>query len=200
MTELQSFRRQEPNLALARKLTVVVWILSAAVLLLVGLMRQVKIALPDGVSLGFLPPIHALLNSGAALSLVLSFWAIKRGKVLLHQRWIYAAMGCSLLFLLCYVAYHFTTAETIYGDANGDGVLSEDEQAAVGSSRWIYLVILLSHIALAALSLPFILLTFVYGYTHQFARHRAFAVRVFPVWLYVAITGPVVYLMLRPYY
>lgn len=200
MTELQSYRSQEPDLALARKLTVWVWILSAVVLLLVGLMRQVKISLPEGVSLGFLPPIHALLNTGAALSLLLSLWAIKRGKVRLHQRWIYAAMGCSLLFLLCYVAYHFTTPETVYGDTNGDGVLSDEEQAAVGSSRWIYLCILLSHIALAALSLPFILLTFVYGYTHQAVRHRAFAVRVFPVWLYVAVTGPVVYLLLRPYY
>ena len=66
--------------------------------------------------------------------------------------------------------------------------------------RIFYLVILLSHISLAALSLPFILLTFVYGYTNQFARHRALAVRVYPVWLYVAVTGPVVYLMLRPYY
>ena len=66
--------------------------------------------------------------------------------------------------------------------------------------RMVYLVILLSHIALAALSLPFILLSFVYGYTNQFSRHRALAARVFPVWLYVAVTGPVVYLLLRPYY
>ena len=109
-------------------------------------------------------------------------------------------MGCSLLFLLSYVTYHFTTPETIYGDADRDGVLQDGERAAAGAMRAVYLVVLLSHIALAALSLPLILLTFVYGYTNQFGKHRRFAKVVFPVWLYVAVTGPVVYLLLRPFY
>jgi putative membrane protein len=109
-------------------------------------------------------------------------------------------MGCSLLFLLSYVIYHFTTPETIFGDTNGDKILQDAEREAAGAMRGVYLVVLLSHIALAALSLPFILLTFVYGRTNQFGRHRRLAKFVFPVWLYVAVTGPVVYLLLRPYY
>ena len=200
MSELDAVRVREANMALARVLKISVWIITGLVLFLVGLMRQVKIGLPEGVSLHFLPPFHALLNTGAAVSLVMALVAIKKGRVALHQRWIYAAMGCSLIFLLSYVAYHFTTSETVYGDLDGNGSLSELERAQAGGMRMVYLVILLSHIALAALSLPFILLSFVYGFTNQFARHRALAARVFPVWLYVAVTGPVVYLLLRPFY
>lgn len=200
MSQLESYRGREADMALAGKLKIAVWVITALVLFLVGLMRQVKIDLPEGVSLHFLPPLHALLNSGAAVALILALLCIRKGRVVLHQRWIYVAMGCSLLFLLSYVTYHFTTPETIYGDLDGNGELSEAERTEAGPMRMGYLVVLLSHIALAALSLPFILLTFVYGYTNQFARHRALAVRVYPVWLYVAVTGPVVYLMLRPYY
>ncbi len=200
MSQLDSYRSREANMALAGKLKIGVWIITAVILLLVGLMRQVKIGLPEGMSFHFLPPLHALLNTSAATALILSFLAIRKGKVDLHQRWIYVAMGCSLLFLLSYVTYHFTTPETIYGDRDGNGDLSHEEKVATGKMRIFYLVILLSHISLAGLSLPFILLTFVYGYTNQFARHRALAVRVYPVWLYVAVTGPMVYLMLRPYY
>ncbi|NIP92397.1 MAG: DUF420 domain-containing protein, partial [Akkermansiaceae bacterium] len=117
-----------------------------------------------------------------------------------HMGWIYAAMGCSLLFLLSYVSYHFTTPETIFGDTNGDRILQDSEKEAVGLRRPVYLVVLLSHIGLAALSLPFILMTFVYGCTNQFTKHRKLARRIFPVWLYVAVSGPVVYVLLRPYY
>ena len=200
MSELESFRSREANPVLARKLRVAVWIVTAVVLLLVGMMRRVKIDLPEGVGFDFLPPLHAILNSGAAIALVMAVMAIKAGKVVLHQRWVYLALGCSFLFLLSYVTYHFTTPETIFGDSDGDGILGDQERAEAGAMRVVYLVILLSHITLAALSLPFILLTFVYGYTNQLKKHRSLAGKVFPVWFYVAVTGPVVYLMLRPYY
>jgi putative membrane protein len=200
MSEIESFRDRDARKPLAKKLTVAVWVVSVAVLFLVGLMRQYKFDLPDGVSLGFLPPLHALLNSGAAFALLMAIFSIKGGKVLNHQRWIYMAMSCSMIFLLCYVAYHFTSPETIYGDLDGDGSLNESETEKAGGMRLLYLCILLSHIALAAISLPFILLTFVYGFTYQFEKHRAMAKMVFPVWLYVAITGPIVYLLLKPYY
>ncbi len=111
---------------------------------------------------------------------------IKRGNVSAHKLAINGAMICSLLFLLCYVLYHFTSEETRFG---GEGL-----------SKIIYLLLLISHIVLAAASLPFILLTWSYGATNQFDKHRRLAKWVFPVWLYVAISGPVCYLMLRPYY
>jgi putative membrane protein len=188
------------NKALGKKLTITVWIITALVLFLVGLMREVKIELPQGVSFHFLPPLHAILNSAAALALLMAIISIKKKNIINHQRWIYVAMGCSLVFLLSYVTYHFTTAETLYGDLDHNGLVSEEEKRDAGVMRIVYLTILLSHILLAALSLPFILLTFVYGFTHQIEKHKKMAKKVFPVWLYVAVTGPIVYLLLQPYY
>jgi len=190
----------QANIQLSKKLHVAAWIVTAIVLLLVGLMRQVKIPLPEGVSLSFLPPFHATLNALTAVVLVYALIQIKNKKVANHRRAIYVAMGLSVLFLLSYVAYHFTTPSTLYGDLNHDGALSEAELAAVGTTRTFYLILLLSHISLAALSLPFILFTFIRAYTNQFERHKRMARWVFPVWLYVAITGPICYLMLMPYY
>ena len=200
MTQIKQLNELPENQQLLKKLKIVAWVISGAVLGLVMLMREVKIPLPDGISLSFLPPFHAILNTVAAISLVMALVAIKKGKALLHQRWIYAAMICSLLFLLSYVTYHFTTPETIYGDQNGDGEMSAVELQKAGSMRTVYLVILLSHIFLAAISLPFILLTFCYAFTNHFIKHKKLSKKIFPVWLYVAVTGPVVYLLLRPYY
>ncbi|MCO6475547.1 MAG: DUF420 domain-containing protein [Phaeodactylibacter sp.] len=190
----------ERNLQLAKQLNTAAWVATGAVLLLVGLMRRVKIPIPDGWDLGFLPPFHATVNALTAVVLVAAYYFIRQKNIEAHRRAIYIAVGLSVLFLLSYVAYHFTTPETIYGDLNRDGSLSAEELAAAGSSRIWYLALLLSHIVLAALIFPFILFTFIRAYTGQYARHRKMARWVFPVWLYVAVTGPVVYYMLMPYY
>lgn len=163
-------------------------------------MRRVKIPLPEGWNVDFLPPFHATLNALTAVVLIYALYQIKKKNILAHRRAMYTAIGLSVLFLLSYVAYHFTTPETLFGDSNHDSVLSQEELAAVGSLRGIYLVLLLSHIFLAALILPFILFTFIRAYTHQFDRHRRMARWVYPIWLYVAITGPICYFFLMPYY
>jgi putative membrane protein len=190
----------QKNLQLAKQLNVAAWIITGVVLILVGLMRRVKIPLPEGVDFGFLPPFHATMNALTAVVLLVALYFIKQKNVQAHQRAIFTAMAFSVLFLLSYVAYHFTTPETIFGDLNHDGQLSAEELAAVGSTRTVYLVILLSHIVLAAVSLPFILFTFIRGYTGQVERHKKMARWVWPVWFYVAVTGPVAYFMLMPYY
>jgi putative membrane protein len=169
---------------LEKRLNVLAYAVSAAVLFLVVLMRRVKLDL--GVDFTFLPPLHASLNALTAVILVYALWAIKRKDIQAHRRAIYAAMVCSVLFLLSYVLYHFTTPETRYG---GEGWL-----------RYVYFFLLITHIALAAVTLPFILLTFIRAYTGQFERHKKMSRWVFPLWLYVAVTGPICYLMLRPYY
>ncbi len=174
----------QPDLALEKRLNTIAYIVSAVVLLLVGLMRRVKIDL--GVDFSFLPPIHASLNALCALILLLALYYIKNKQVENHRRAIYAAMVCSALFLVSYVLYHFTTPETRYG---GTGVM-----------RTLYFILLITHVVLAAVILPFILLTFTRAYTNQFERHKKMARWVFPLWLYVAVTGPVCYLMLQPYY
>lgn len=191
-------RASQPNLLLEKQLNKAAYGVSAVVLLLVVLMRRVKIDL--GVDFSFLPPIHATLNALTAVILMAALYFIKNKQVENHRRAIYAAMVCSVLFLLCYVLYHFTTPEVKYGDLNHDGVLDPQELAAVAGARGPYLILLLSHIFLAAVSLPFILLTFIRAYTAQFDRHKRMARWVYWLWLYVAITGPVCYLMLKPYY
>ena len=190
----------EANVLLEKKLNRIAWVLTVAVLGLVGMMRRVKIPMPEGVDLGFLPPFHATLNALTAVVLLVALYFIKQKKVQQHRNAIYVAIALSVLFLLSYVAYHFTTPETLFGDANHDGVLNELEKAAIGGTRTFYLVLLLSHIALAAGIFPFILFTFIRAYTNQIDRHRKMARWVFPLWLYVAITGPICYFMLIPYY
>ena len=187
MDKSSYLQNHEPNELLASKLKKGVWAITVLVWILVALMRTPsKIPLPEGVSFTYLPMVHAILNSLVAVLLIAALMAIKKGRVDLHRKAIAAAMVCSAIFLLCYVTYHFTTHETKFGGA--------------GAIRYVYFALLISHIVLAAISLPFILLNWVYGYTNHFKKHRSLSKFVFPVWLYVAITGPICYLMLRPYY
>lgn len=190
----------ETNLPLAKKLNIAAWIVTAIVLLLVGMMRRVKISLPEAWDFSFLPPFHASVNALTAIVLMLAFYFIKQKNIEAHRKAIYVAMGLSVLFLLSYVAYHFTSPEIKFGDANLDGLVDAAEAAAVGGSRTFYLILLITHITLAGLILPFILFTFIRAYTGQIERHRKMAKWVFPLWLYVAITGPICYYMLMPYY
>ncbi len=173
-----------PNRDLEKRLNVWAYILSAVVLLLVGLMRRVKIDL--GIDFSFLPPIHASFNAICAVLLIAALYFIKNGQVENHRKSIYGALTFSALFLVSYVLYHFTTPETKFG--------------GVGTIKTVYFILLITHVILAAVILPFILLTFTRAYTNQFDRHKKMARWVFPLWLYVAISGPICYLMLKPYY
>ena len=173
------------NLPLAKKLYPIAWVLTVVVLGLVGVMRRVN-KFDIGFELDFLPPVHAVLNSIVAVLLVVALITVQQRKIAAHKRSITAAMACSALFLLCYVGYHFTTPETKFG--------------GTGAIRYVYFVLLISHIVLAAVSFPLILFTWIFGFTGQVSRHRKFAKVTFPMWLYVAVTGPICYLMLRPYY
>lgn len=172
-----------PDLVLARKLNIGVLIVTAVVLALAGAMRSNKFALPEGISTAWLPSVYSALNVFVAGSLVLAWRFIRQGRVERHRNAIHVALCGSGLFLLLYVVYHFTNEEAKFG--------------GTGFVRIVYFALLISHILLAAASLPFILHTWVLGVTGQFARHRRLARFVFPVWLYVAITGPVCYLMLK---
>ena len=185
--ERRNWLRREPQLELARKLKIAAWIATSLVLILVVMMRSpYKIPLPEGWSMAFLPPVHALLNSLVAVFLLGAIAAVTQGKIMLHRACISAAMALSVAFLLCYVAYHFTTVETNFG--------------GTGWVKITYFVLLISHIVLAGVSLPAILLTFISGWTNRFSVHKKMARWVFPIWLYVAVTGPICYFMLKPYY
>jgi putative membrane protein len=174
------------NEALSRKLKVVAWVLTTVVLTLVAVMQKVRLPLPEGWDTSMLPPFHAAVNASGALVLIAALVFIKQGKVGAHKAAMMTAMGLSVLFLLSYVAYHMTNDPTRY---EGEGAM-----------RGVYFFLLITHIISAAVSFPFILFTFVAGLTNRFDAHRRMARWVFPLWLYVAVTGPVCYLMLRPYY
>ena len=176
----------QENKALAKKMNIAAIILSVIILLLVGMMRRPEFKIHTSIDFSFLPPFHATLNSFVAIALVFALYFIKQKNILAHRRSIYVAIMFSVLFLLSYVVYHFTTEETRF--------------CQEGTIKIVYLFLLITHIVLAGLSLPFILFTFTRAYTGQIARHRKMARWVYPIWLYVAITGPICYLMLRPCY
>lgn len=153
-----------------------------------------------GLDFGFLPPIYATINGITALVLVLSLIAIKNKKIETHRQLNNVAVLLSTAFLVMYVLYHITSEETKYGDVNGDRILDEAEKAAAGAWRLIYILILISHIALSVVVIPFVLFTYVKGWSMKVAAHKKLARITFPMWLYVAVTGVIVYLMLSPYY
>jgi putative membrane protein len=143
--------------------------------------------------------INAVINSSVAVLLIAGLVAVKQKKYKLHKSIMMTAMVLSLLFLVTYIAHHLLAGEAIYGDTDFDGVLSEGEWY-VATNRDIYLLLLGTHIVLAATSLPFILFTAYRALTSDFAAHKKLAKRVWPIWFYVAATGPIVYLMIKQYY
>ena len=165
--------------------------------LVVASLFSVKI---EGVDLSFLPHVYATINGITALVLIAAVRAIKQGKRELHQRLMKLAILSSLLFLIGYIAYHITSDPTIYGDLNFDGILLGNEISDFKSSRMIYFVLLISHIILSIAIIPMVLITYVKGIAGNFESHKKWGKRTFPVWLYVAISGVVVYLMISPFY
>lgn len=150
--------------------------------------------------LSFLPPIYASINGLTALLLLMGVMAIKNGNRKVHERFMTTAIACSVVFLVMYVAYHMTAESTVYGDIDGNKILDATEKANAGSIRYVYLFILLSHIALSIVIIPLVLITYVRALAARFDKHRKIAKITFPLWLYVAVTGVVVYLMISPYY
>ncbi len=136
--------------------------------------------------LSFLPPIYAAINAITALLLVTAVIAIKNGNRKRHELLMKSAIACSLLFLVMYVAYHLTSDPTLFG--------------GTGWIKGVYYFILISHIALSIIIIPMVLFTYVRALSQQFDRHKKLAKITFPIWLYVAVTGVIVYLMISPYY
>ena len=144
--------------------------------------------------------INALLNTAVAILLVLALFAIKQKKYTVHKNLMLTALVLSVLFLVSYIAHHLLAGETKFGDTDHDGIVSVAEIAVVGNLRAFYFILLSTHIILAATSLPFILFTAYRGLTGEYEDHKRKAKRMWPIWFYVAVTGPLVYLMISPYY
>lgn len=174
------------------------FIICAAVLLLNRRLLGTPETIPEFIYK--LPALNAFINGTCAVLLVFSFMAIRKGNIPRHRRLNLTAFVLSTIFLISYVTAHYFIPDTIYGDVNHDGIMSEAEKAAVSGIKPLYLFILLSHILLAVIVLPLVLLSFYYGLTDQRIKHRKITRFSFPIWLYVTISGVVVYLMVSPYY
>lgn len=148
----------------------------------------------------FLPKLNAILNGACSILLLTSLYFIRKGNITVHKRINILTFCLSSLFLVSYIGFHYLAPETRYGDLDGDGQLSASEVAAAGSFRYVYYVILTSHIILAAGVLPLILLSFYRGLQLQVEKHKKLVRWTFPIWLYVTITGVIVYLLISPYY
>ncbi|WP_178987376.1 DUF420 domain-containing protein [Winogradskyella schleiferi] len=140
----------------------------------------------DVQPLTILPPIYATINGFTAIVLVIAFIAIKNKKIVLHENLMTTAIWSSVVFLVLYVAYHMTSDSTKFG---GEGII-----------RYIYYFILVTHILLSVVIIPFVLVTYVRAITNNIEKHKKIARITFPLWLYVAISGVVVYVMISPYY
>jgi len=144
--------------------------------------------------------VNALLNATVAVLLVAALIAVKQKNYTAHKNIMLTALLLSVLFLVSYIAHHLFAGETKFGDTDHDGILSTAELAVVGNTRGMYFLLLATHIILAATSLPFILFTAYRGLTGEYADHKRKAKRMWPIWFYVAVTGPLVYMMIKPYY
>lgn len=166
------------------KLKLWINIVSIAIPVVVALLFGIR--LPNVEALTFLPPIYASINGITAVLLIAALLAIKNKKVSLHENLMKTAIACSLVFLLMYVAYHMTSDPTPFG---GEGAI-----------KYIYYFILISHILLSIIVIPLVLHSYVRAYSKDYAAHKKIVKYAYPVWLYVAVTGVIVYMMISPYY
>ena len=163
-----------------------IWIKIVSVLIPVVVAILFTVRIPNVEPLSFLPPIYATINGFTALLLILALRAIKSGNRLLHERLMKTCIALSLVFLVMYIAYHMTSDPTPFG---GEGAIA-----------YLYYLILISHIILSIILIPLVLTSYVRAIQAQFDPHKKISKITFPIWLYVAVTGVVVYLMIEPYY
>ena len=147
-----------------------------------------------------LPKLNAFLNSSVFILLLAGFYFIKNQNIRYHRACMLAAFIFSSLFLVSYVAYHFSAPETYFGDTDHNGVLSDAEKAAVGGVRYFYLILLTTHIILSTIIVPLALVTLFRIFNLQVEHHKKIARITLPIWLYVSLTGVIVYMMISTYY
>ena len=174
---------KEQNISNEKKYNKLIIALSIIIPVAVAALFGIKI---DAELPIFLPPVYASINALTAVVLMVAVWAIKNKKRSLHENLMKTAIGLSIIFLVMYVAYHMTSDSTKFG---GEGAI-----------KYVYYFVLLTHILLSIIVIPFVLITFVRAITNNIEKHKKIAKITFPLWLYVAISGVVVYLMISPYY
>lgn len=177
-------------------------VISVLVCLIVVVLNQKLIPVPDAFPsfIYKLPLLNAVLNGSCSVLLIVSLWAIKQKNITLHKKINLTAFLLSALFIISYVTAHYFIPDTMFGDLNHNHILEDTEKTLVLSSRPIYLALLLSHILFAVIVLPLVLLSFYYGLKDNRVKHKKLTRFSYPIWLYVTVTGVVVYWFISPYY
>lgn len=183
-----------------KKAKQLIWLFSVVVFSAVILLSNFRLNVDLGFDVHIFAKANAFINSAIAILLLAALLAVKNRNYGLHKKLMLAALLLSVLFLLSYIAHHLLAGEAKFGDINHDGTVDEGELANVGNTRLVYLIILFTHIPLAAIILPFILFTAYRALIAEFSVHKKLARYTWPLWFYVAITGPVIYYMISPYY
>ncbi|MGN6165199.1 MAG: DUF420 domain-containing protein [Flavisolibacter sp.] len=179
-----------------------IWIYSFSVIVFVAVTVLERVTV--NVDLGFDPHllalINAIINTTVSILLIGGLIAAKSRRLTMHKNIMLTAIGLSVIFLITYILHHLFAGSTLYGDVDKNGIVDAAEKAAAGSIRYVYFFLLGTHILLAGISLPFILFTAYRGLINENIRHRKIAKITWPLWFYVAVTGPVVYWMISKFY
>ena len=183
-----------------KKAKLLIYTVSFVVFAAVVFLSKYKLDVDLGFDVHVFAKANAIINSMVAVLLLAGLFSVKHKKYELHKKIMLTAISLSVLFLLSYIAHHLLAGDTKYGDINYDGIVSIDEKAVAGNLRMIYYFILITHIPLAAIILPFILFTAYRALTGEYDKHKKLVRITWPVWFYVAVTGVAVYLMISPYY
>jgi putative membrane protein len=183
-----------------KRARVLIFSFSAIVFVLVSFLGKFKLDVNPGFDEHIFAKANAVINTIVAVLLVAGITTAKRKKYIIHRKIMLTAMFLSILFLVSYICHHLLAGEARFGDIDHNGVLSEDEKATAGSLRYIYYSLLGTHILLAGIVLPFILFTAYRALINENEAHRKLAKITWPMWFYVAVTGPVVYFLISPYY
>jgi putative membrane protein len=183
-----------------RKARWMIGIVSLGIFTAIVVLSRVKLDLDLGFDVHVFALFNACINSAVSILLIIGMIAIKRRNYQLHKNLMLAAMVLSIVFLFSYISHHLLAGDTRFGDSNHDNIVDPAELLVVGNMRIIYFIILITHIFLAAVILPFILFTTYRAMIAEWPQHRKMAKITWPIWLYVSITGVVVYLMISPYY
>ena len=183
-----------------RQARILIWLVSIIMFIGIAFLSGAKLNIPINFDPHIFAAFNAVINSIVAILLVLALIAVKSKKYVLHKRIMLTAIILSVLFLISYVCHHLLSGETKFGDLNHDGIVSLDEKTLAGSLRYVYYSILLTHIPLAGIILPFILFTAYRALSGDYEKHKKLARITWPIWFYVAISGVAVYLLISPYY
>lgn len=183
-----------------KKARLLIYTVSFVVFAAVVFLSKYKLNVDLGFDVHVFAKANAIINTIVAVLLLAGLFAAKQKRYELHKKIMLTAISFSVLFLLSYIAHHLLAGDTKYGDLNHDGIISIDEKALAGNLRMFYYFILITHIPLAAIILPFILFTAYRALIGEYEQHKKLVRITWPVWFYVAVTGVVVYVMISPYY